>query len=316
MTLASSGKSNDGKLLENTEHKLQDVLNVASDDVKSRTQSLTELYSGYKVRKEFEKLNLISSNSRAPRYKNVSSKKRLYRESDYLRLKIQSKISKGETPFSKDYARIIHSPAFRRLQGKSQLIPAGESEFFRTRLTHSLEVADIAVRIASRINDTHPYFKKNQLNLDLINCACILHDIGHPPFGHCGEEALAKLMVNHGGFEGNAQTLRIITCLENRLGEDVPVQTAYDSPAGLDLTVRTIASVIKYDKICAPSKDDFVSKGYYKDEHELVLQIKSKLGIPQGRALETIESQIMDLADDIAYSAYDLEDTIDRKSVV
>jgi len=219
------------------------------------------------------------------------------------------------TPFEKDLARIVHSPSFRRLQGKTQLIPAGENYFFRTRLTHSIEVAEIATRIALKVNVERllgPY----ELNYDLISCAALLHDIGHPPFGHSGEEVLNRKMVKDGGFEGNAQTLRLVTSLENRLGRDGGVQAVYDEPRGLNLTVGTLAAILKYDRRHAgPAYNDrgelLVTKGYYRDEEEIVRELKLRLGVESGRALYTIECQIMDIADDIAYSAYDLEDTME-----
>lgn len=217
-------------------------------------------------------------------------------------------------PFAKDYARIVHSPSFRKLQGKSQLIPAGESYFFRTRLTHSLEVADIASRIARKINNEHDYFKKHPLSYDLVTCAALLHDIGHPPFGHSGEEGLNECMEAYGGFEGNAQTLRLVTRLENRLGQGGSVQAVYDEPRGLNLTVGTLASIIKYDQVYnGPRRRTngklAVTKGYYAEEAETVRAIKERLGVEE--PLYTLECQIMDIADDIAYSAYDLEDTME-----
>lgn len=218
-------------------------------------------------------------------------------------------------PFAKDYARIVHSPSFRKLQGKSQLIPNGENYFFRTRLTHSIEVADIATRIARKINHSHDYFKEDPLDYDLISSAALLHDIGHPPFGHSGEEGLNEQMVDYGGFEGNAQTLRLVTRLENRLGRDGEVQDVYNEPRGLNLTIGTLAAIIKYDKpYSGPQRNIngklIVTKGYYPEEGDIVRAIKKRLGVEQ-RKLYTIECQIMDIADDIAYSAYDLEDTME-----
>lgn len=238
-------------------------------------------------------------------------------ERDYVRFRDgEAKADAGLiVPFAKDYARIIHSPSFRRLQGKSQLIPAGENEFFRTRLTHSLEVADIAVRIARNINYTHPYFQENNLNLELLTCSCLLHDIGHPPFGHSGEEVLNQLMGEWGGFEGNAQTLRLVSSLENRLGGDTEVGNAYKNPRGLNLTARTLASIIKYDQLLEPTQNEKgkyeVRKGYYETEKKIVEFIKKQLKVESGQRLKTVECQIMDIADDISYSAYDLEDTME-----
>jgi dGTPase len=107
-------------------------------------------------------------------------------------------------------------PCFRRLQGKTQLFPGHESDFFRNRLTHSLEVAQVAESIAYKINDEHPYFKEHRLEPRVCFTAALVHDIGHPPFGHNGEHALDDKMKSYGGFEGNAQTIRVISRLEKK----------------------------------------------------------------------------------------------------
>ena len=139
------------------------------------------------------------------------------------------------TPFWRDYARLIHSPAFRRLKGKTQLFPGIESDFFRCRLTHSLEVAEIGKSIAIKFNYylKNEYKKKeltydenNLIDLDLVAMACLGHDIGHPPFGHQGEEALDECMKDFGGFEGNAQTLRIVGVLEKK--DYIPKDDMFD----------------------------------------------------------------------------------------
>lgn len=223
--------------------------------------------------------------------------------------------SKGTTPFAKDYARIVHSPSFRRLQGKTQLIPTGENETFRTRLTHSIEVAEIATRIARRVNSIYGYFKNQKIDYDLVSCASLLHDIGHPPFGHSGEEVLNERMAKYGGFEGNAQSLRIATKLESRLGRGGNIAEVMSNPRGLNLTIGTLAAILKYDQEsqCPVYKEGkiYVSKGYYPSEEGTVNGLKDKLGLRGENKLRTIECQIMDLADDIAYSAYDLEDTLE-----
>lgn len=220
------------------------------------------------------------------------------------------------SPWRRDYARLIHSAAFRRLQGKTQLFPGRESDFFRNRLTHSLEVAQIAKSIALKINYDHPYFARNPINTDLVETAALAHDLGHPPFGHNGEEALDECMRTFGGFEGNAQTLRILAKLEKRQtknsmndAED-PIIDGIDNRAGLNLTFRTLAAVLKYDNEIPTTrrKSDRVVKGYYYTEKDLISQIKSHLGVTSGTPLRTIECSIMDIADDIAYSTYDLED--------
>ena len=123
------------------------------------------------------------------------------------------------TNFRRDYARIIHSPAFRRLQRKTQLFPGEESDFFRNRLTHSLEVAQIAKSIAVRLNYQIAQERgpdAGEIDTDLVELAGLAHDLGHPPFGHTGEYALHERMYKVGGFEGNAQTLRILSKLEKR----------------------------------------------------------------------------------------------------
>src|SRR5688572_22714023 len=109
------------------------------------------------------------------------------------------------SPWRRDLARLLHCPSFRRLQAKTQVFPGHDSDFFRSRLTHSLEVAQIAKSIAIRLNATHKFFKKKAFNINpgLVEFAALAHDLGHPPFGHNGEEALHELMKEDGGFEGN-----------------------------------------------------------------------------------------------------------------
>lgn len=221
--------------------------------------------------------------------------------------------------FRKDYARLIHCAAFRRLVGKTQLFPGWESDFFRNRLTHSLEVAQIAKSIATKINSEHPYFLKNPVNTDLVEIAGLAHDLGHPPFGHNGELALDYCMRNFGGFEGNAQTLRILTRIEKKATSDpdgygVGIR-GNDLRFGLDLTARALAAILKYDNVIpirrrVSKSSHKVVKGYYASEIETVRWIK-KCVVKNRRItgkFKSIECQIMDVADDIAYSTYDLED--------
>jgi dGTPase len=222
--------------------------------------------------------------------------------------------------FRRDYGRLLHCASFRRLQGKKQLFPGHESDFFRNRLTHSLEVAQIAKAIALKINVTDPFFRKNPVDLDLVEFAALAHDLGHPPFGHNGEEALDECMENAGGFEGNAQTLRILGRLEKRVthagADGIPVAFAagIDQRAGLNVTYRSLASVLKYDRPIPRRKVDRDRsrhgpvKGYYYTEAALVQRIKAHVDHPAGRAFKSVECSIMDVADDIAYSTYDLED--------
>lgn len=219
----------------------------------------------------------------------------------------------GRSAFRKDYARLLHAASFRRLQDKTQLFPGSESDFFRNRLTHSLEVAQIAKGIASRLNVTQvpTAFPNGAIDEDLVEFAAIAHDLGHPPFGHNGEHALDELMVEFGGFEGNAQTLRILAAVERKF---IDVQGGQPcSEFGLDLTFRTLASVLKYDsKIPKRKRGAKLHKGYYASEAPLVKKIKAAVapGLGSKTAFKTIECAIMDIADDIAYSTYDLEDSL------
>ncbi len=193
--------------------------------------------------------------------------------------------------FERDRARIIHSAAFRRLQGKTQVFGVYEGDFFRTRLTHSLEVAQIAKGIALGLG----------ADTDLVEAVCLAHDLGHPPFGHTGESTLHQLMRDYGGFEGNAQTFRILTRLERKHAE-------YE---GLNLTYQTLDGVLKY-KTCIDATTLAATlegpvKGFYAWDRELVEAIISATGTGCERSFEC---QIMDVADDIAYSVHDLEDSL------
>ena len=216
--------------------------------------------------------------------------------------------------FRRDYARVVHCAAFRRLQGKTQLFPGVESDFFRNRLTHSIEVAQIAKSIAIRLN----HLEGIDIDTDLVEFAGLAHDLGHPPFGHTGERALNECMSDHGGFEGNAQTLRIIAKLEKKVlvTEDFEgrhlIHKYHNERAGLNLTFRALASVLKYDReIPKKSSSKIKDKGYYAEERLLVEKIKEHVaGDYQYDKFKTIECQIMDIADDIAYATSDLEDAL------
>lgn len=193
--------------------------------------------------------------------------------------------------FERDRARIIHSAAFRRLQGKTQVFGVYEGDFFRTRLTHSLEVAQIAKGIALHLG----------ADTDLVEAICLAHDLGHPPFGHAGEHTLHQLMRPYGGFEGNAQTFRILTYLERK----------HHAYRGLNLTYQTLDGVLKYktsiDAAALATASEGPVKGFYAQDRELVEEIVRYTGTGWQRSFEC---QIMDVADDIAYSVHDLEDSL------
>ena len=235
--------------------------------------------------------------------------KPLYTPSDRTREYQVEDGSQHRSAFRRDYARLLHSPAFRRLQGKTQLFPSVEHDFFRNRLTHSLEVAQVAKSIALRLNHRHSYFQEHNIDADLVETAALAHDLGHPPFGHNGERALDDCMKGRGGFEGNAQSLRVLSKLSKKEQQLSP-------EVGLNLTHRTLAAILKYDQLIPIERkdDEPLVKGFYHSEAELVRRIKrsvlGEVGKAAGFEFKTVECQIMDIADDIAYSTYDLEDAL------
>lgn len=252
------------------------------------------------------------------------------------------------SPFQRDRARLLHSEAFRCLQAKTQIHAVGEDDFYRTRLTHSLEVAQIGSSLREKLLEdkvgfkavcSDPKFAKNEENLtallpsrSLIESLCFAHDLGHPPFGHGGEMALNYKMREFGGFEGNAQSFRIMTQLE-----------PYTEKAGMNLTRRTLLGVMKYPSLLSitfPIEQAMIeenrhinlhnfpqSKGIFDDDKHFFNWVLAPLSEkdkhqfctvkpnqdpkqPNKTQYKSLDCSIMELADDIAYGVHDLEDAI------
>lgn len=257
-------------------------------------------------------------------------------------------------PFRRDRARILHSAAFRCLQAKTQIHAVGENDFFRTRLTHSLEVAQIGSSLVSQLKFVDAFtalslqlgLEKSELQkalkpllptADLIESLCFAHDIGHPPFGHGGETALNCMMRKDGGFEGNAQTFRLLTKLE-----------PYTPNAGMNLTRRTILGVVKYPSILDRTSPQYneldlpqtidkhslraidwrPGKGLFREDLAMfdwlleplsekdktlfgtLRKVRSNPAEHLKTKFKSLDCSIMELADDIAYGVHDLEDAV------
>ncbi|MFT4186654.1 MAG: deoxyguanosinetriphosphate triphosphohydrolase [Micrococcaceae bacterium] len=217
-----------------------------------------------------------------------------YTDADRTRWVSEVHHTQHRSEFQRDRARILHSSALRRLGAKTQVVTAGSDDFVRTRLTHSLEVAQLGRELAAFLG----------CDQDVVDSACLAHDLGHPPFGHNGETALNEVSKDIGGFEGNAQTMRLLVRLEPKS------YTKTGKAAGLNLTRATLDATCKYPWLLkdAPIKNGKQTHkfGIYEDDIEVFEWLRA------GRQDQKtpIEAQVMDLSDDIAYSVHDVEDAV------
>jgi len=219
-----------------------------------------------------------------------------YNDDDRARLLPETGTGRSaRTEFARDRARVTHSSALRRLGAKTQVLQPGSGDFARTRLTHSLEVAQVGREMAVEFG----------VDPDVVDSACLAHDLGHPPFGHNGEKALNDWAKDFGGFEGNAQTLRILTRIEQK------VYSTEGLAFGLNLTRATLDACCKYpwtkeNAVADTGADRSLKFGVYADD----VPVFDWIRIDAPTNAKCFEAQIMDFSDDVAYSVHDFEDAV------
>jgi dGTPase len=199
------------------------------------------------------------------------------------------------TPAQRDRDRILYSSSFRRLAEVTQVVAANSGYVFHNRLTHSLQVAQVGRRLAEKLQRKYPSLTSDVVCPDVVEAACLAHDLGHPPFGHIAEHELDELSKSFGGFEGNAQSFRIVTRLASRSRDY----------GGLDLTAATLAAILKYPWLEGNNPNKPKKWGAYKSERKS-FEFAARL-FPSANE-RTVEAELMDWADDVTYSVHDLED--------
>jgi len=211
-----------------------------------------------------------------------------YAQADIERWVTEPNKGVDRTEFARDRARVMHSSALRRLGVKTQVMVAGQDDFPRTRLTHSLECAQVGRELGASLG----------CNPDLVDAACLSHDLGHPPFGHNGESALNELAADIGGFEGNAQSFRLLTRLEPKSFTDETAARP-NASIGLNLTRATLDAASKYPWARKPGSNKF---GVYDDDVDVFTWMRADRADTQ----TCFEAQVMDWSDDVSYSVHDI----------